>query len=205
MIIFMMSGLISAFAGILIAARLGAVRSSTAMGFELDIITVVLLGGVSIFGGVGTMFGVLAFGLSRSEHSQWSRDRRRDRQHSNGDYRSAAYPVGSVAEHVGSVSGADGGGVGRILACRRLRPDRRTATSRSRVPFPLPETREWRQATNDDDVSNSSRRTNESEIMVECSFAAFVTLLAGMSSAGHRTGATRRLTRSWRNRGRKSR
>ena len=59
MIIFMMSGLVSALAGILLAARLGAVRSSTATGFELDIITVVLLGGVSIFGGSGTMFGVL--------------------------------------------------------------------------------------------------------------------------------------------------
>ena len=54
-----MSGLISALAGVLMAARLGAVRASTAEGFELDIITVVLLGGVSIFGGVGTMVGVL--------------------------------------------------------------------------------------------------------------------------------------------------
>lgn len=59
MIIFMMSGLISALAGVLMAARLGAVRASTAEGFELDIITVVLLGGVSIFGGVGSMIGVL--------------------------------------------------------------------------------------------------------------------------------------------------
>jgi rhamnose transport system permease protein len=59
MIIFMMSGLVSALAGILMAARLGAVRASTAEGFELDIITVVLLGGVSIFGGVGSMIGVL--------------------------------------------------------------------------------------------------------------------------------------------------
>jgi rhamnose transport system permease protein len=59
MIIFMASSLISALAGVLIAARLGAVRSSTAEGFELDIITIVLLGGVSIFGGVGTMAGVL--------------------------------------------------------------------------------------------------------------------------------------------------
>jgi rhamnose transport system permease protein len=56
--IFMMSGLVAAIAGILYAARLGAVRASTATGFELDIITVVLLGGVSIFGGSGTMFGV---------------------------------------------------------------------------------------------------------------------------------------------------
>ncbi|MFO1540011.1 MAG: ABC transporter permease [Chloroflexota bacterium] len=54
-----MSGLIAALAGVLIAARLGAVRASTADGFELDIITVVLLGGVSIFGGSGTMIGVL--------------------------------------------------------------------------------------------------------------------------------------------------
>ena len=59
MIIFAASGTISALAGILFTARLGAVRSSTAEGFELDIITVTLLGGVSIFGGVGTMIGVL--------------------------------------------------------------------------------------------------------------------------------------------------
>ncbi|HEY7032654.1 MAG TPA: ABC transporter permease [Thermomicrobiales bacterium] len=59
MTIFAMSGFISALAGVLFAARLGAVRASTATGFELDIITVVLLGGVSIFGGVGSMVGVL--------------------------------------------------------------------------------------------------------------------------------------------------
>lgn len=59
LIIFTASGFISALAGVLMAARLGAVRASTAEGFELDIITVVLLGGVSIFGGVGSMAGVL--------------------------------------------------------------------------------------------------------------------------------------------------
>ena len=59
MIIFAVSGLIAALAGVLMTARLGAVRASTAEGFELDIITVVLLGGVSIFGGVGSMVGVL--------------------------------------------------------------------------------------------------------------------------------------------------
>lgn len=58
MILFTASGIVSAIAGILIAARLGAVRGSTAEGFELDIITMVLLGGVSIFGGSGTMTGV---------------------------------------------------------------------------------------------------------------------------------------------------
>jgi rhamnose transport system permease protein len=57
--VFAMSGLVSAFAGVLLAARLGAVRGSTAQGFELDIVTMVLLGGVSIFGGTGSMAGVI--------------------------------------------------------------------------------------------------------------------------------------------------
>jgi rhamnose transport system permease protein len=59
MILFMASGGISALAGLLFAARLGAVRGDLALGFELDIITMVLLGGVSIFGGSGSIYGVL--------------------------------------------------------------------------------------------------------------------------------------------------
>lgn len=58
MVLFMMSGLIAAFAGLMYAARVGNVRANAAEGFELDIITIVLLGGVSIFGGTGTMVGV---------------------------------------------------------------------------------------------------------------------------------------------------
>jgi rhamnose transport system permease protein len=58
MILFVFSSLIASLAGILFAARLGSVRASTAEGFELDIITIALLGGVSIFGGKGTMGGV---------------------------------------------------------------------------------------------------------------------------------------------------
>jgi rhamnose transport system permease protein len=56
--LFVASGTIAALAGLLLAARLGAVRGNTAEGFELDIITMVLLGGVSIFGGTGTLVGV---------------------------------------------------------------------------------------------------------------------------------------------------
>ena len=58
MTLFVASGFISALAGILLAARLGSVRGNTAEGFELDIITMVLLGGVSIFGGSGSLIGV---------------------------------------------------------------------------------------------------------------------------------------------------
>ena len=57
--LFLMSGFVAALAGLLYAARLGSVRGDTAFGFELDIITMVLLGGVSIFGGKGSMTGVV--------------------------------------------------------------------------------------------------------------------------------------------------
>ena len=58
MAVMTISATTAALAGVLFASKLGAVRGSTAVGFELDIITIVLLGGVSIFGGSGTMFGV---------------------------------------------------------------------------------------------------------------------------------------------------
>lgn len=56
--LFITSGLVAGLAGVLFAARLGSVRGSLAEFFELDIITMVLLGGVSIFGGTGSMLGV---------------------------------------------------------------------------------------------------------------------------------------------------
>lgn len=59
MILFVASSTVAALAGIFYAARLGAVRGDMAIGFELDIITMVLLGGVSIFGGSGSLWGVL--------------------------------------------------------------------------------------------------------------------------------------------------
>jgi rhamnose transport system permease protein len=58
MTIMVISSVTAALAGVLLASHLGAVRGSTAWGWELDIITIVLLGGVSIFGGSGTMLGV---------------------------------------------------------------------------------------------------------------------------------------------------
>lgn len=59
MTLFVISGLVAAFAGLLLAARLGSMRGDTAQGTELDVITMVLLGGVSIFGGSGSLYGVL--------------------------------------------------------------------------------------------------------------------------------------------------
>ena len=58
LLLFTTSGLVAGVAGVLFAARLGSVRANIGEGFELDIITMVLLGGVSIFGGSGTLLGV---------------------------------------------------------------------------------------------------------------------------------------------------
>ena len=57
--LFVTSGLLCALAGIVFTARLSNARADNAMGFELDVITIVLLGGVSVFGGRGNLPGVL--------------------------------------------------------------------------------------------------------------------------------------------------
>ena len=56
---FITAGIVAAVAGLLLAARFGSLRGNHGEGFELDIITMVLFGGVSIFGGRGTMVGVI--------------------------------------------------------------------------------------------------------------------------------------------------
>jgi ribose/xylose/arabinose/galactoside ABC-type transport system permease subunit len=53
------TGVASALGGVLLAARLDSAPPSTlGSGFELDVLTAVLLGGVAFSGGKGTMFGV---------------------------------------------------------------------------------------------------------------------------------------------------
>jgi len=56
--LFMASGVVSALASIVFTARLANSRADNAVGMELDVITVALLGGVSVFGGSGRMIGV---------------------------------------------------------------------------------------------------------------------------------------------------
>jgi len=56
--LYIASGILSALAGILLAARYGAVRGDFATGYDLDVLTMSLLGGVSIFGGSGSLYGV---------------------------------------------------------------------------------------------------------------------------------------------------
>ena len=62
--VFMLSGLSAAFAGLLIAARLGSGSSNAAEGFELDVIAAVVLGGTSLLGGTGTILGTVLGALT---------------------------------------------------------------------------------------------------------------------------------------------
>jgi len=57
-LLFVLSGVLSGLAAVLLTARLGSMRSNIAIGWELDIVTMVILGGVSIAGGVGSILGV---------------------------------------------------------------------------------------------------------------------------------------------------
>jgi ribose transport system permease protein len=60
---FILTGAAAGLAGVMLSARLGSAPSgSLGVGFELDVLTAVLLGGVAFAGGRGTMRGV-AFGL----------------------------------------------------------------------------------------------------------------------------------------------
>jgi rhamnose transport system permease protein len=59
LILFTVSGVVAALAGIVISLRNSTAAANVGQGFELTAITAVLLGGVSIFGGRGTIVGVI--------------------------------------------------------------------------------------------------------------------------------------------------
>jgi rhamnose transport system permease protein len=68
-IIYTLSGFMAALAGLILAARFGSTRPDIGTGLELSVITAVVLGGVDINGGKGTMIGavlsLLLIGLMR--------------------------------------------------------------------------------------------------------------------------------------------
>jgi L-arabinose transport system permease protein len=58
-IIFGLQGLMAGFAGIILASRMTSGQPTTSNGFELDVISACVLGGVSLSGGVGTILGTV--------------------------------------------------------------------------------------------------------------------------------------------------
>ena len=58
-IVFAITGVLSALTGVLVASRLGSGNSGAATGLEFDVIAAVVVGGTSLFGGRGSMLGTL--------------------------------------------------------------------------------------------------------------------------------------------------
>jgi rhamnose transport system permease protein len=57
--LFVLSGAMSGVAAVLLTGRIGSTRPNIALGWELEAITIVILGGVGIAGGTGTIGGVM--------------------------------------------------------------------------------------------------------------------------------------------------
>ena len=57
--LFVLTGVIAALAGVILTSRLSSARADAGSGMTLTVVTVVLLGGVNIFGGRGTIPGVV--------------------------------------------------------------------------------------------------------------------------------------------------
>ena len=62
-ILFLLTGVMSGLAAVCLTSRLGSTRPSIATGFELEVVTMVVLGGVSILGGSGSIPGVVSAAL----------------------------------------------------------------------------------------------------------------------------------------------
>src|SRR5207249_881634 len=59
-LVYLLSGLVASVAAIIYVAHLGQAKSNAGTGYELDAITAVVLGGTSVFGGRGSVWGTLA-------------------------------------------------------------------------------------------------------------------------------------------------
>ncbi|HXB69399.1 MAG TPA: substrate-binding domain-containing protein [Candidatus Acidoferrales bacterium] len=58
-LVYLLSGIVSSVAAIIYVAHLGQAKADAGTGYELDAITAVVLGGTSVFGGRGTLWGTL--------------------------------------------------------------------------------------------------------------------------------------------------
>jgi ribose transport system permease protein len=58
-LVYTLCGILTAVGGLLMTARLGVAAPTAAVGYELDIIAAAVIGGTSLFGGQGSILGVL--------------------------------------------------------------------------------------------------------------------------------------------------
>ncbi|MBS3995448.1 MAG: ribose ABC transporter permease, partial [Alkaliphilus sp.] len=61
--VYAISGLLAALAGIILTSRLSSAQPNAGMGYELDAIAAVVLGGTSLAGGMGSVLGTITGAL----------------------------------------------------------------------------------------------------------------------------------------------
>jgi rhamnose transport system permease protein len=71
MIVFTLTGFMSGVAGMVYTFRFSTAQADNGVGLELLVISAILLGGVSIFGGIGTIWGVVAGVLLAGSVESW--------------------------------------------------------------------------------------------------------------------------------------
>ena len=71
MIVFTFTGFMSGIAGVVYTFRFSTAQADNGIGIELLVISAILLGGVSIFGGIGTMWGIVAGVLLAGSVESW--------------------------------------------------------------------------------------------------------------------------------------
>jgi rhamnose transport system permease protein len=117
--LFVLSGLMASLAGLFYASFFSTVKADSASGGLLDAVTAVVLGGVSIYGGIGTILGVaLAFILVATVRSAMG-------------LANISAPIQDIAVGVLLIASLVAGG-----AVRRLSRVRRPARSREEVKAP---------------------------------------------------------------------
>ena len=132
----MLSGLMAGFAGIVYVGFFGSARADAAQGSLLDVVTAVVLGGVNIFGGAGSMLGVLLALVLVAEL-------RNGMQLANlaGDTQNIVIGVLLLAAIVAGnlVRAAQARGIGRLELCRPRREVSSAQTADSSVGDPNPQ------------------------------------------------------------------
>lgn len=59
LVVYILAGTLAAFAGLTASARLGVSQSTAGLGYELDVVAAVIIGGASLSGGKGTILGAI--------------------------------------------------------------------------------------------------------------------------------------------------
>ena len=61
--VYMLAGLLAGLAGVVLSSRIGSGQPGLAVGYELDAIASAVIGGTSLSGGIGTIWGTIVGAL----------------------------------------------------------------------------------------------------------------------------------------------